>query len=78
MIRAPDSRIIARRSLVSTDPHWRPMAGASMTIAQARQAYDAGIIEMATGRDGDDATLYAIPRRNLAFRPPWFSRRVAA
>lgn len=42
-------------------------------IQHARNEYDAGIIEMCTGRDGDWLILYAIPRRTPAHnRLPYF------
>ena len=74
MNRAPDSQIIARRRLDKTDAKWTAAPGATMTIAAARAAYDDGLIEIAQGRDGDYATLYAIPRRHKAERLPWFGR----
>ncbi len=42
-------------------------------IIQAREDYDAGKIEMATGRDGFFMLLYAIPRKTPADRPLYFS-----
>jgi len=72
--KAPDAYIIARRALNRADATWRPMAGSGWTNADARAAYDAGRIELATGRDGDDATLYAIPRRVREIRQAWFGR----
>ena len=72
--KAPDAYIIARRALNRADATWRPMAFSGWTIADARAAYAAGRIELATGRDGDDATLYAIPRKIRQVRAPWFGR----
>jgi hypothetical protein len=72
--KASDAYIIARRALNRADATWRPMAGSPWTITEARAAYDAGTIELATGRDGDDATLYAIPRRVREIRQAWFGR----
>ncbi len=47
-------------------------------IVQARKDYDAGLIEMATGRANTEAgpflILYAIPRRKPIDREPYFSR----
>lgn len=44
-------------------------------IAEARRRYDAGDIEMATGRDGFNLILYAIPRREKALgRKPYFTK----
>lgn len=86
--KADDSLIIAKRDLsqnVEPDPKkdplrgWRHVEGARMTIAEARKAYDAGMVEMAHGRDGKFATLYAIPRKFRAERPhPRFAREQAA
>lgn len=42
-------------------------------IDNARRSYDAGLIEMATGRDGDWLILYAFPRKRPAKnRLPYF------
>lgn len=75
-IRASDRHIIARRPVTGRDAdHWRPMAGATMSVAAARDAYDAGLVEIAQGRDGDEMVLYAIPRRERIVRVAWFGRR---
>ena len=42
-------------------------------VAKARKDYEAGAIEMATGRDGSWLILYAIPRRRKAPRPGYFT-----
>lgn len=43
-------------------------------IIKARELYDEGVVEMATGIDGDNIILYAIPRRfKDEDRPPYFS-----
>ena len=44
----------------------------SQEISEARKAYDDGRIEMATGRDGFNLILYAIPRVEQAVRKPYF------
>ncbi len=44
----------------------------SPEISEARKAYDDGRIEMATGRDGFNMILYAIPRVEQAVRKPYF------
>jgi hypothetical protein len=44
----------------------------SQEISEARKAYDDGRIEMATGRDGFNLILYAIPRVEQAIRKPYF------
>lgn len=72
--RCPDHQIIARRALHIAGATWRPAPGAPLSIAAARDAYDRGEIELATGRDGDYATLYAIPRRERDIRTAWFGR----
>lgn len=77
MNRCPDSMIIARRRLDIPTAGWRQISPI-WTIQQARDAYDRGEVEIATGRDGDEATLYAIPRVGRIKRMPWFSRRDAA
>ena len=41
-------------------------------IAKARRDYDAGLIELATGRDGEHLLLYAIPRKNTVKRKAYF------
>jgi hypothetical protein len=41
-------------------------------IAGARAAYEAGTVEMCTGRDGNWLLLYAIPRRRPDPRPDYF------
>lgn len=44
-------------------------------IKAARQAYDDGLVEICTGRNGFMLTLYAIPRKEKAVgRMPYFSR----
>lgn len=43
------------------------------TIASAREEYDAGIIEMCQGRDGDWLLLYRIPRKVPAPPRAYFS-----
>lgn len=67
--------IIAQRSWLAGStaemPPYDPVPGASMTIAEARRAYDLGMVEIATGRaERIDAgrlyvvqSLYAIPRK---------------
>ena len=42
-------------------------------IKQARKHYDAGEVEIATGRDGFNLIMYAIPRREKIRRKPYFS-----
>jgi len=52
-------------------PPWEPLPGAAMTIDEAREAYDRGVVEMCQGREvivqGGVAVVvvrqYAIPRR---------------
>lgn len=67
--------LIARYNLNST---WGSRTWASEDaekIKEARAKYDAGLIEMAQGRDGDWILLYAIPRKNPEKnRMPYFSR----
>lgn len=41
-------------------------------IAGARDAYEAGTHDMATGRDGDWLLLYSIPKRRVTPRPAYF------
>jgi len=41
-------------------------------IAQARDLYDQGLVEITTGRDGFNLILYAIPRHKPAIRKPYF------
>lgn len=41
-------------------------------IAAAREAYEAGTHDMATGRDGDWLLLYSIPQRKVTPRPDYF------
>ena len=41
-------------------------------IVEARQKYDDGLIELCQGRDGDFTILYAIPRRSIIRRRPYF------
>lgn len=56
--------LVARRSVLATGG-WD---NKQPEIAKARKDYDAGLIEMATGRDGEFLLLYAIPRRVRAAR----------
>jgi hypothetical protein len=42
------------------------------TIAEAREAYEAGTHDMVTGRDGDWLILYSIPQRRVTPRPDYF------
>lgn len=44
-------------------------------IYEARQLYDSGLIEMATGRTQTHFILYAFPRRKQAARRAWFTRQ---
>lgn len=46
-------------------------------IAQARADYEAGIIDMATGRDGGWLILYAFPRKKRDPRPCYFELEVS-
>lgn len=41
----------------------------SPEIKEAREMYEAGTVELATGRDGDWVLLYAIPRKRTKPRP---------
>lgn len=87
MKQAPARFIIAERRWPSGSTDWMPpydpVPGASMTIAEARRAYDLGMVEIATGRaERIDAgrlyvvqSLYAIPRRvRRTDRRPMFAR----
>lgn len=58
--------VVARKK--PTEP-WDP---GDISIAAARLDYEAGTIEMATGRDGDWLILYAIPRVKIQPRPKFF------
>ena len=57
----------------------RTLAGAAWPeldreiIEKARLDYDAGVIEMCQGRDGDWIILYAIPRTKVTERHPYFT-----
>jgi len=42
-------------------------------VARARQAYEEGTVELATGRDGDYTILYAFPRKHITPRPGYFN-----
>ena len=57
----------------------RPEKGWNNTlrsIREAREKYDAGLIEMVTGRCGKELILYAIPRVHIdRKREPYFSRK---
>ena len=61
--------LIARREVFS-DQGWNHN---DAKIKQARELYDEGKVEMATGRDGLVLLLYAIPRREKEIRKPYFS-----
>lgn len=63
--------IIGVRSTFS-DQGW----GKSSKIIEARKLYDQGLVEIATGRDGMNFILYAIPRREKINRKPYFSKTV--
>lgn len=41
-------------------------------IAEARRAYEAGTVELCTGRDGRYLLLYAFPRKRKEPRPGYF------
>ena len=41
-------------------------------IAEARQNFEAGFIDLATGRDGGWEILYALPRKKRKPRPNYF------
>ena len=43
-------------------------------IGQAKDAYDSGASEMATGRVGKNFVLYSFPRKFRAVRPVYFAR----
>lgn len=60
--------IVAIRDIDAT-PTWD---NSDPKIAKARQDYDDGKIEMVTGRDGMNLILYAIPRREVEVRKPYF------
>lgn len=49
----------------------------SAEVAKARWDYEAGLIEMATGRDGRWLLLYAFPRKRPAPRPDYFKPEVS-
>jgi len=60
--------LISRRYV---DANWPAMD--DMVIQKAREDYDAGKIELVTGRDGFYQILYRIPRQIIATkRKPWF------
>ena len=64
--------IISRRYV---DANWPALDDA--VIAKAREDYDAGKIELVTGRDGFYQILYRIPRQVIdTKRKPWFTRQV--
>lgn len=65
---------IARRRLDVQDAAWRRVHP-EWTIDAARAAYDAGKVELAQGRDGNEAVLYLIERRQPDRRVPWFGRQ---
>ena len=51
----------------------------STYIEKARSDYDAGLVEMCQGRDGNWIILYAIPRTKPDYgRPPYFSYEFGA
>jgi hypothetical protein len=45
-----------------------PTSIESPMIASAKRAYNQGLVEICTGRDGDYLNLYAIPRKNQTTR----------
>lgn len=78
MQRASDAHIIAKR-LRSGKGGWRSVAGAPMTIEQARAAHERGELDMAQGVDETHVLQFAIPRHHREVgRRPWFWRREAA
>lgn len=62
--------IVAIRSVFET-LGWR---NNDKAIIKAREDYDAGKVELCTGRDGENLILYAIPRKVIAKgRKPYFN-----
>lgn len=49
--------------------HWD---NTDVSIALARQNFEAGVVDLITGRDGAFLLLYAIPRRHKQPRPDYF------
>lgn len=50
---------------------------ANPAIVKARKDYDAGLVELATGRDGANIILYSLPRKQKDHkRKPYFSAPV--
>ena len=45
-------------------------------IKKAREDYDAGLVDMATARDGMISILYAFPLKKVVNRKPWFKSNV--
>lgn len=62
------SYVIATRHVINRDG-WD---NRDPKIVEARRLYDAGLVEMVTGRDGMQLVLYAIPRRYKIARKPYF------
>lgn len=62
-----------RRYLIASkfvDEQWD---NTDISIVDARQKYENGTHELATGRDGDMLLLYSIPRAKVQPRPNYFS-----
>lgn len=58
--------------LVARKKAWGVWDNDDPKIADARDKYEQGTHEMATGRDGDWLILYSIPRKNPDPRPGYF------
>lgn len=62
-------RFIVARKRVSSE--WD---NDSKDISQARRDFEAGRVDLCTGRDGVWEILYAIPRRRISPRPNYFQQ----
>lgn len=63
-----------QKYLIATTRTHTPWDNENPLIKKAREDYDAGKIEMCTGRDGLNLLLYAIPRKMIdTTRKPYFS-----
>jgi len=62
-----------RDFMVARKKAWEAWKNSDPAIKKAREDYECGVVELATGRDGDWLILYAIPRLVITPRPGYFN-----
>lgn len=65
-----------RQFFVARKRAYQPWDNSTPEIAAAREAYEAGTHDMATGRDGAWLILYLFPRNTVTPRPGYFDPEI--